>query len=375
MSDLDLDPYGAFSAAWLQDLPIPERIFVVPGMIPAGTVTTLDGDGGTGKSTAALQACVAAVLGRDWLGLTVRQGPALYLSAEDDVGELHRRLVDITAHYAVDLIDLADLHILPRTETGALMATAADHGDLVFTDLVDDVAELMALYRPVLVVLDSRADIYGANENDRAQVRQFVTLLRRMASKSGAAVLLLAHPSLTGMANGSGSSGSTAWNNSVRSRLYLSRPGQEGVDPNIRVLATKKANYAAGGTELRIRWEAGAFVADGPAGLEEMDEAAVVVRAGTEMALDDIADLTGFRGEQRAFDSWLQLAAEDVDRQIQAEGVKAPAIGPADLREVAEKIDSMAQAQRHALWDYIHRRNVATLTGEKVEMPDFSEAA
>ena len=43
-----------FCAADLHGLPIPARHWHVPDFIPAGTVTTLNGDGGAGKSLADL---------------------------------------------------------------------------------------------------------------------------------------------------------------------------------------------------------------------------------------------------------------------------------------------------------------------------------
>jgi hypothetical protein len=71
------------------------------------------------------------------------------------------------------------------------------------------------------------------NENDRAQARQFIGMLRGLAIRHECAVLLLSHPSVAGIASGGGSSGSTAWNNSVRSRLYLSRVvGNDGFEAN-----------------------------------------------------------------------------------------------------------------------------------------------
>ena len=62
------------------------------------------------------------------------------------------------------------------------------------------------------------------------------------------------------MANGSGSSGNTAWNNSVRSRLYLERIIARDkelaceLDPDARVLRTVKANYGRVGGEIALRW-------------------------------------------------------------------------------------------------------------------------
>ena len=73
-------------------------------------------------------------------------------------------------------------------------------------------------------------------------------------------VLLTGHPSLSGMSSGSGTSGSTAWSNAVRSRLYLSRPEKQGtddVDPNEKVLRVMKANYAPVGDGIRLTWANG----------------------------------------------------------------------------------------------------------------------
>src|SRR5690606_31010764 len=70
----------------------PPRRWLVPELMPRGNVTLLYGDGGLGKSTLALQLAVSTALGGHWLGRPVVQGEVLYLSAEDDAPELHRRL-------------------------------------------------------------------------------------------------------------------------------------------------------------------------------------------------------------------------------------------------------------------------------------------
>lgn len=64
--------------------------------------------------------------------------------------------------------------------------------------------------------------------------------------------------------SGSGTSGSTAWNNSVRSRLYLERIADEGhePDPDRRRLRTMKSNYGRVGGEIPLRWQQGVFLAE-----------------------------------------------------------------------------------------------------------------
>jgi RecA-family ATPase len=159
----------------------------------------------------------------------------------------------------VSLAGLDALMAVPDVKTKLLRPTA------VFEALKSEIARI----RPTLIVLDTLADIFGGEENQRAQARQFIGMLRGIAIENNCAVLLLAHPSLSGMASGSGSSGSTGWNNSVRSRLYLERAkGDDGIegDPDVRVLKVKKSNYSRADVEIELRWQHGIFVAPSDAG-------------------------------------------------------------------------------------------------------------
>ncbi len=254
---------GAFTADSLEGAPIPPRLWQYPGLIPANTVTLLTGDGGVGKSTLALQACASTVLGTPWIGQEPRAGNAMYLSAEDDRDELHRRIADIATFYGRPLASMTGLKLLPLVDGEAVLATAAPHGDqIVTTPLWDELRALAAEWEPRLIVLDASADVFAINENSRPQVRHAVGLLRSLAIQTGAAVTLLAHPSLQGLASGSGYSGSTAWNNSVRSRLYLSKPKADDggqAAPDIRTLGLMKANYGPSGSEFRLLLRGGAF--------------------------------------------------------------------------------------------------------------------
>ena len=114
-------------------------------------------------------------------------------------------------------------------------------------------------------MVDALADVFGGEENARAQARQFIGLWRGLAINHDLAVVLIAHPSLTGMSSGTGTSGSTAWSNSVRSRLYLARlkaDDSREIDPDLRVLRVKKSNCGPAGMELRLRWRNGGFILD-----------------------------------------------------------------------------------------------------------------
>lgn len=260
-------PLSFVKASQFAGQPIPIRAWHVEELIPAGNVTLLNGDGGTGKSLIALQLAVATVLGRPWIGRPTQPGACLFLTAEDDLLEVHRRLADIVAEYDVSLADLEGLMIASLAGVDALLAIPDGRSNIIRpTGLFGALESLIEKTRPTLVVLDTLADLFGGEENQRAQARQFIGMLRGLAITHQVTVLLLAHPSLAGMASGSGSSGSTGWNNSVRSRLYLERIKSGDAseeDPDARVIKTMKANYAAVGAQIRLRWVRGAFVADG----------------------------------------------------------------------------------------------------------------
>lgn len=261
--------FEPISAASLDGLPVPPRRWHVADLLPARTVTMLSGDGGTGKSLLALQRTVFTVLDRPWIGQPVTAGRALFLSAEDDLDELHRRLADVVAAEGVRLADLDALSIKSRAGADALLATPDGAGKLLReTALCAAVSGWIGKHRPALVVLDTLADLFGGDAVNRSQARQFIGILRWPAPDHDCAVLLQAHPSLSGLSRSDGASRSTGWNNPVRSRLYRHRVQMDGEGedaPDLRALAVGKANYGRKGGVLRLRWQGGVFVPD-PAG-------------------------------------------------------------------------------------------------------------
>jgi hypothetical protein len=131
----------------------------------------------------------------------------------------------------------------------------------------------MAEWNPGLTILDVLADMFGGDESNRAHV-QFINLLKHLARKHTCAILLLAHPSLTGMNTGSGLSGSTDWNNGVRSRLYLQTPKtSEGAVPNknLRTFEGMKSNYGQRGGKFDVERKNGVFLrVNEPAGSDKL---------------------------------------------------------------------------------------------------------
>jgi RecA-family ATPase len=137
--------------------------------------------------------------------------------------------------------------------------------------------------KPRLVIFDALADLFGGDENSRRQARGFIVLLKQLAIRQKLAIVLIAHPSLTGMHTGSGLSGSTDWHNGPRARLYFQRPKEESktFDIDLRTLTVMKVQYAQEGTVFRLRRKAGFFVYEGRDGGSMFDRAASAAKAET----------------------------------------------------------------------------------------------
>ncbi|OYX46991.1 MAG: hypothetical protein B7Y90_13905, partial [Alphaproteobacteria bacterium 32-64-14] len=176
--------FETFTAASLAGKPIPPQEWLARDLIPAGQPVLLSGDGGLGKSLLALQLAVAVSSGGQWLGNFTAIGSVLYLSAEDETAELHRRLSRMTDN----LDTLTNLHLAPMAELDPLLV-APDRGRLATTALYDAVAARVEEVRPALVVLDSNADFFGGNEVVRSEVRWFIGQLRKLCHSTGCTVL------------------------------------------------------------------------------------------------------------------------------------------------------------------------------------------
>lgn len=264
-SDVEpIEPLDTFSVADFAEKPVPEREFLDDRhLFPARNVTLLQGDGGTGKSLLAMQLAMAVAVGGTWLGIAVKRGAVLYLSAEEDEAENHIRSTEIAAAEPLDLVAMKHLRISCLAGEDAALATEDKKGRLATTTLYRRLELSLENIKPLLVVLDNLADVFGGNEISRAQARQFIGMLRRLAIRFNCYILLLGHPSLAGINSGTGTSGSTAWSNSVRARLYLHKQiGQDGseADQSVRVLETMKANYGPRGEPINLKWDCGRYI-------------------------------------------------------------------------------------------------------------------
>ena len=123
-----------------------------------------------------------------------------------------------------------------------------------------------------LVIIDTAADVFGGNENDRNHVRQFVSrALGSIALKDkrrGSA--MCASESRRPQQRSDGRRRTPvqrAGRIRSRSRLFLRTPSLDNgevPDPNARILQRKKANYATRNDEIKLRWRNGVIEPEAP---------------------------------------------------------------------------------------------------------------
>jgi len=249
-------------AAWAE-VDVPARVWTLHEMILAGQVTYLTGAGATGKSLLGQQLATCVAANTQFLGVDVLLGTAIYVTCEDDADELHRRQKPIGASMGVSLAELSGrLHLVSLAGAiGNELATFDQLGRMRTTPSWQRLRTTVLATGASFVVLDNVAHLFAGNENIRQQVASFLSLLNGLALESGAAILLIGHPNKAG----DSFSGSTAWENQVRSRLFLDRVKQTDgtvLDQDARTLSRGKANYSRNGEALAFRWHEWAFIRD-----------------------------------------------------------------------------------------------------------------
>jgi RecA-family ATPase len=250
--------------AW-RDVPLEPMRWLATNRIPAGDVTILSGDGGGGKTTVALQLAVAVERGLgDWLGTVCETGPVIFFSGEEPQDEMRRRLHRVAHKRGIEPADIESLHFHFADPDACLLGVSRREGPIAPTPLFASMVAAALDIRPALIVVDSIAATFGGNQNDRVHARTFVAMFRRLAQRAGCAVLLLDHPSLSGITSGTGRGGSMDWQNATRARLHLETVADEEGGTS-RVLEVKKTNYGPSGEKVKLRWEDGCFVMEAAA--------------------------------------------------------------------------------------------------------------
>jgi RecA-family ATPase len=263
---------------------LPEREWEVHERLPRRVPVLFSGPGGAGKGTVGLQLAAAKALGKEWLGTQLETGPAVCVDCEDEWQEMLRRLGSIRHHYDVKFADLErnKLHAQSwAADSDTVLAIPDRRGNrIVPTKLFGRLREAVGDIKPRIVVIASSANVFAGNEIDCAQVQQFMKLLSSLCHLTDCTLVLISHPSVRGLAEDTGLSGSTAWDSGVRARMYLKpvllETGQP--DPLRRELVFKKNQYAVLGETIPLEYRNGLWLPPAPMSAEN--------KAATESACE-----------------------------------------------------------------------------------------
>ena len=185
----------------------------------------------------------------DWLGKIVNvHGPVIFYSVEERLSEFHRRVSWVLESRKASFAPLRKrFFFIGDRKDETLLAKGDRQGSVTATKTFLRLEKNVALVKPALIIIENAADVF-AEEIIRAQVHAFVRGILGSLCVNGATMMLLQQPSLSGIADGTGRSGSTAWTNAGRWRLnFKHAKSDDGPDDDRRVLETIKVNYARKG--------------------------------------------------------------------------------------------------------------------------------
>lgn len=246
----------------------PARVWAIDYWLGMGHVTLLAGLGGIGKSLLAQQLGSTLALGQSFIDNVSVPRKVLFWAGEDDEHELWRRQYSIAKAMNVELAVFAENFIVHAMEDRDCAMMEQVYGEMMATSVVDELTQQINDYAADVVILDNISRLFGGSENNRHDVTTFLSLLAKAGGVRKPAILLLGHVS---KAAGSEFSGSTAWENAVRSRLWFSdkKPdaapaeSEEEAATDLRYLARRKANYSS--KDMRaLRFADGAYVCENP---------------------------------------------------------------------------------------------------------------
>jgi RecA-family ATPase len=131
----------------------------------------------------------------------------------------------IANHYGIQYADFpGQLKIIPQAGKDTVLAVFDQKRGVVKpTALYFAIKKMVEEFKPALVIVGNRVNIFSVNQNDDAQARQCVQLLTAIAIECNTAVIMPGHVSVAGMFNDTGTSGSVQWSNGCRSAELSTR--------------------------------------------------------------------------------------------------------------------------------------------------------
>ncbi len=221
---------------YLIDETPPDTSWILKHCLSFGKVGMLTARGGTGKSQFALQLGASVATGEFCMGQWEVEMPrkVIYLAAEDDESELHRRVHAIAHAMAKDAKDAEaflasmrkNLYVKSMVGLDNRMTTNDFGNEVIETDYIGRLLQTLAGSGPFgLIIIDPASRFRGGNENAAGDATRFVEALERLAKATGATVLVIHHVNKWSGRDGEqvqeAARGSSAFTDGVRWQMNL----------------------------------------------------------------------------------------------------------------------------------------------------------
>jgi RecA-family ATPase len=170
--------------------PQPPVEWIIEQLISSISVSMFYGEPGSKKTFALLSLAVCVALGKEWLGFKTNPRKVLIIDEESGEFWLTRRLS------AAIRGELGDENI--PVEFVSMAAFKVDNKK--------DAAELQELIierQAKLVIIDALADVMDGDENSKQDCQPVFTALKRIAIKTGCAIIIIHHSNKSGGYRGS----------------------------------------------------------------------------------------------------------------------------------------------------------------------------
>ena len=232
--------------------------YTVGDLVMQGIVNMFYGNGGTGKTTIAIQMAVAVAAGRRLFERDTIKGPSLLVLAEDGPGDIKPRVENAIKDLEIENPGELDCEVWPLPGEDISVARINEEGKTVLLPFYYELEKKLAAKPGLFVVLDSLVDIAQMGEAARLPVNTFFKkVLGGLAVKYKATILVLGHPSKASMADNSYFSGSTAYRNAVRNMIVIKEIKDNAT---FRSLERLKNNYADPKQSIVVAWSNDIFV-------------------------------------------------------------------------------------------------------------------
>ncbi len=190
-----LEPFDGFDPKAYSPRP-----FLYGTSVISGFITVLAAPGGQGKTSVLLADILAMCSGRNLIGAApVRPLAVLYHSAEDDRAEAGRRIAGAMKHHGISATDLGG-RLFVTSGRGKVarrikLARMGAKGPEEVPGAVDAVVDLATSRKVDVIAFDPLAAMHDLPENDNAAMNFLLDLLRQIADRTAAGIILTHHTS------------------------------------------------------------------------------------------------------------------------------------------------------------------------------------